>query len=213
MNASPLSPTRISGRALLLTVAALTTLMTLAMLLNDIVRTVYLLEGAYDLEVGLGSPMGVAANIPGDSAQSTSYYWTVLISSFEPLAEPKLLQALAIWVTTLTFLAAAVVILLLCRRLWTGRTFAASAASGLFVLAALSLVTAWLAPWLRHRADSIALEQLGYATSGGEQWVQVHRYDLGVIDGPLLVLGTVLLLAGLVYLGARQLQNDTKGLV
>ncbi len=211
MNTS--SPGRAGGRLILLVVAALTTLMTLAMLLNDIVRTVYLLEGAYDLEVGLGSPMGVAANIPGDSAQSTSYYWTVLISSFEPLAESKLLQALAIWVTTLTFLAATVVILLLCRRLWTGRTFAASAASGLFVLAALSLVTAWLAPWLRHRADSIALEQLGYATSGGEQWVQVHYYDIGVIDGPLLVLGTVLLLAGLVYLGARQLQNDTKGLV
>lgn len=211
MNTS--SSGRAGGRLILLVVAVLTTLMTLAMLLTDIVRTVYLLEGAYDLEVGLGSPMGVAANIPGDSAQSTSYYWTVLISSFESLDEPKLLQALAIWVTTLTFLAAAVVILLLCRRLWTGRTFAASAASGLLVLAALSLVTAWLAPWLRHRAASIALEQLGYATSGGEQWVQVHRYDIGVIDGPLFVLGTVLLLAGLVYLGARQLQNDTKGLV
>lgn len=213
MPTSPAPPTRINGRAVLLAVIVITVLGALVMLLNDIVRTVYLLEGAYDLEVGLGSPMGVAANIPGDSAQSTSYYWTVLISSVDALDEPKLLQALAIWVTTLTFLAAAIVIVLLCRRLWTGRTFAASAASGLLVLAALSLVTAWLAPWLRHQADSIALEQLGYAASGGEQWVQVHRYDIGVIDGPLLVLGTVLLLAGLVYLGARQLQNDTRGLV
>ncbi|MBX9472333.1 hypothetical protein [Microcella sp.] len=207
------TPGRVGGRLILLTVAGVTTLLTLAMLLNDIVRTVYLLEGAYDLEVGLGSPMGVPASIPGDSSLSSSYYWTVLISSFEPLEGPKQLQALAIWVTTLTFVAAAVVILLLCRRLWTGRTFATSAATGLLILAVLALVTAWLAPWLRHRADSIALEQLGYATSGGEQWVQVHRYDLGGIDGPLLVLGTVLLLAGLVYLGARQLQNDTKGLI
>lgn len=204
---------RIGGRALLLIVAAITSLMTLGMLLNDIVRTVYLMEGAYDLEVGLGSPQGVAANIPGDSDQSTSYYWTVLISSFEPLEASKSLQALAIWVTTLTFVAASVVILLLCRRLWTGRTFATSTAIGMLILSALALVTAWLAPWLRHRADSIALEQLGYATSGGEQWVSVHHYDIGVIDGPLLVLGTVLLLAALVYFGARRMQRDTEGLV
>jgi len=214
--ATPSAPAplqRAGGRAILLIVAALTTLFTLAMLLNDIVRTVYLLEGGYDLEVGLGSPMGVAANLSGDSAQSTSQYWTVLISSLEPLQEPKQLQALAIWMTTLTFVAAAVVIVLLCRRLWTGRTFATSAAFGLLTLSVFALVTAWLAPWLRHRADAIALDQLGYSTSGGDQWVSLPRYDLGVIDGPLLVLGTVLLLAGLVYLGAQRLQHDTEGLV
>ena len=214
--ATPSAPAplqRAGGRAILLIVAALTTLFTLAMLLNDIVRTVYLLEGGYDLEVGLGSPMGVAANLSGDSAQSTSQYWTVLISSLEPLQEPKQLQALAIWTTTLTFVAAAVVIVLLCRRLWTGRTFATSAAFGLLTLSVFALVTAWLAPWLRHRADAIALDQLGYSTSGGDQWVSLPRYDLGVIDGPLLVLGTVLLLAGLVYLGAQRLQHDTEGLV
>jgi hypothetical protein len=127
--------------------------------------------------------------------------------------QPKQLQALAIWMTTLTFVAAAVVIVLLCRRLWTGRTFATSAAFGLLTLSVFALVTAWLAPWLRHRADAIALDQLGYSTSGGDQWVSLPRYDLGVIDGPLLVLGTVLLLAGLVYLGAQRLQHDTEGLV
>src|SRR5690606_37897772 len=125
----------------------------------------------------------------------------------------KTLQALAVGLTTLTFLAAAVVILMLCRRLWTGRTFATSAATGLLALAGLALITAWLAPWLRHEADAIALNQLGYARSGGRRWVELQYYDIGMLDEPLLVLGTVLLLAGLVYLGARRLQRDTEGLV
>jgi hypothetical protein len=204
---------RVGGRLLLVVVIVITSLVALSFLLNDIVRTAYLYRGTYDLEVGLGSPLGVDANIPGDSAQSTSQYWRVLISSYESLEGPRLLQALAIWVTTVTFLLAAVVIIVLCRQLWRRRTFATSAAVGLLSLAVLALVTAWLAPWLRHRADAIVLEQLGYSTSGGERWVNLHRYDIGVIDAPLLVLGLVLLLTGLVYLGARQLQRDSEGLV
>lgn len=204
---------RISGRTMLAIVAGGTIVATLAMLLNDIVRTAYLFRGGYTLEAALGSPMGVAAELSGDSAQTTSQYWTVLISSAEPLAAPTALQTIALWMTSLTFVAAAVAIVLLCRRLWTGRTFAEPAAAALLALAVLALTTAWLAPWLRHRADAIALEELGYATSGDERWVSLPGYDIGAIDGGLLVLGIVLLLTGLVYVGARRLQQDTEGLV
>lgn len=204
---------RRGGRVLIVIVATVTTLIALAFLLNDIVRIVYTVEGGYDLVVGLGSPQGVEAPIPGGNDQSTLYYWTVLLSTYEDLQLPKLLQALAIGLTTLTFLSAAVVILLLCRRLWTGRTFSVAAASGMLILAGFSLLTAWLAPWLRHSADTIALDQLGYATSGDEQWVELHRYDIGSVDSALLVLGAVLALTGLVYLGARRMQRDTEGLV
>lgn len=210
---APVTGGRAGGRAVLIAVTVVTILVTLGFLLNDIVRVVYIFEGGYALEVGLGSPQGVEAPIPGGNDQSSADYWTVLLSTYEDLQLPKLLQASAVGLTTLTFVAAAVVILLLCRRLWTGRTFAVSAASGLLVLAGFALVTAWLAPWLRHRADELALDQLGYATSGGEQWVELRHYDIGSVDSALLVLGVVLALTGLVYLGARRMQRDTEGLV
>lgn len=204
---------RAGGRALLLVVMAVTSLAALALLLNNIVRIAYLLRGGYTLELGLGSTGGVPADLAGDSAQSTSQFWTVLVSSTEQLPTPTALQIAAIAVTTLTFLAAAVVILQLCARLWAGRTFAASAAVGMLLLSALALVASLLAPWLRHSADAIALEQLDYATSGGERWVQLARFDLGSIDGSLLVLGIVVLLVALVYSSTRRLQRDSEGLV
>lgn len=211
---APHSSARGTGGRMLLGVAiAITGLLALGMLLNDLVRVIYLFEAAYDLNVELGSPLGIEAGLPGDSEQSTSYYRTVLISSFAEHAVPRTLHALAIALTSATFLAAALVIIMLCRRLWTGRTFVASTASGLLVLAGLTLVTSWLAPWLRHTADAMALDELGYATSGGAQWAELTYYDPLMLDEPLLVLGTVLLLAGLVYLGARSLQRDTEGLV
>jgi hypothetical protein len=204
---------RTGGRALLVVVMTVTGVATLGMLLNDIVRIAYLLRGGYTLEVGLGSPGGVPAELVGDGPHTTSQFWTVLISSTEQLSTPTALQIGAIALTTSTFLAAAVVILLLCARLWVGRMFAASAAVGMLALSTLALVASVLAPWLRHRADAIALEQLDYPTSGGGRWVQLTRFDLGSIDGSLLVLGLVVLLAALVYSGARRLQRDTDGLV
>ena len=203
----------VGGRALLIGVAVVTVVIASGVLLNDLIRIIYMLEGGYSLEVALMSDQGIDANLPGDTEQTTSQYWTVLISTYEMLAVPKLLQALAIGLTSLTFLAAAIAILLLCRRLWTGRTFATPAAVGLLVFAGLTLVTAWLAPWLSHRADTIALDELGYATSGGEKWVELHHFDIGSVNGAVLMLGVVLALTALVYLGTRRLQRDTEGLV
>lgn len=204
---------RLGGRALLLLVSAITLLLTLGLLINDLVRVLYIFDGAYDLNALLGSPQGVPANLPGDGELSESYLWSVLISSHQELQGPRMLQALAVVLTTLTFVAGATAILLLCRRLWTGRTFATSAAVGLLVVSGLTLVTAWLSPWLRHRADELALAELGYPTSGTERWVELPYYDAWSVDGALLVLGVVLALAALVYLGSRRLQHDTEGLV
>ncbi|MER3390857.1 MAG: hypothetical protein RJQ01_12630 [Microcella sp.] len=212
----PPTPTRshrAGGRALLVVVMALTSTAALALLLNDIVRIAYLTRGGYTLELALGSPGGVPAELQGDNAATTSQFWTVLVSSSENLTTPTILQVVAIALTTLTFLAAAAVIVLLCARLWAGRTFATSTAIGMLALSALALVASLAAPWLCHRADAIALEQLDYATDGGERWVSLERFDLGSIDGSLLVLGIVVLLVALVYSGARRLQRDSDGLV
>lgn len=204
---------RLGGRALLLLVSAVTLLLTLGLVINDLVRVLYLFEGAYDLKALIGSPEGLPANLAGDSELSQSYFWTVLLSSQHELQGPRVLQALAVGLTTLTFVAGAVTILLLCRRLWTRRTFATSAAVGLLVVAGLTLVTAWLAPWLRHRADELALNEMGYSTGGGASWVELPYYDAWSADGAVLVLGVVLALVALVYLGSRRLQRDTEGLV
>lgn len=201
---------RVSGRALLIVTAALTVLATAGVLLNDLVRTIYLHEGAYDLKVLLLSPSGLPASLDGDTDQTTSYLWSALISSHEALVTPRLLQSLAIGLASLTFLAAAITILLLCRRLWTGRAFTASTAVALLVVAGLALVTAWFAPSLRHRADEVALSELGYRTSGTGRWVELPYSE---VDASLLILGVVLALAGLVFLAAKRLQSDSEGLV
>ncbi len=201
---------RISARALLIVTSVLTVVVTAGVLINDLVRIIYMYEGAYDLKVILGSPLGLPANLDGDSGQAQSYLWTALISSQEPLATARLLQSLSIGLTSITFLAAAVAIVVLCRRLWTGRTFTASAAVAILVLAGLALATAWFAPWLSHRADGSALDELGYSTSGPERWVELPYFEM---NDSMLMLGVVLVLVGLVYFAAKKLQQETDGLV
>ncbi len=216
MNTNPVADrtvTRLGGRGIILLVVVVTAVLTLSLLMNDLVRVLYVFDGAYNIKADLVSTTGVPANLPGDSANTESYYWSVLLSSHQELQLPKTLQALAIGVTTLTFVSGALTIFLLCRRLWTGRTFAASAAVGLLAVSGLTLVTAWLAPWLRHRADQLALDAMGYATSGTSRWVELPYYDAWSVDPAVLVLGVVLGLTALVYLGARGLQRDTEGLI
>lgn len=207
---TPRLASRVSGHTLLIVAAVLTVFTTAGVLINDLVRVIYMYEGAYDLQVLLVSHEGLPASLDGDSALTTSFLSTVLISSHESLEAARLLQSLAIGLTTLTFLAAAVVILSFCRRLWSRRTFTASTAVAIFVLAGLTLLSAWLAPLLRHLADESALGQLGYDTSVGERWVELAN---SATDGSLLVLAAVLTLVGLIYLAARRLQQETDGLV
>jgi|GEM_PF-2531374 len=203
----------VTGRALLLLVAGITTVLTLSLLVNDLVRVLYMFDGAYDLHVLLGSPQGVPSGLDGDTEVTQSYISSVLLSSQLELQAARTLQVIAIVLTTLTFVASAATILLLCRRLWTRRTFATSAAVSLLVVAGLTLATAWLAPWLRHRADEVALESMGYSTSGGALWVELPYYDVWSPDGAVFVLGVVLGLTALVYLGSKNMQRDTEGLI
>lgn len=210
--AAPKVASRVTGRALILIVVAVTALFTLSMLINDLVRVVYMFEGAYEIEALILSPDGMPANLSGDTEMTTSYHWSVLLTSQLALAVPRTLQAVAIGLTSTTFVAGAVAVLLLCRRLWTGRTFAPSAAVGLLIVSALTIATAWFAPGLRHRADELALTEMGYPTTG-PVWVELPYYDAFGVDESVLLLGLVLGLTALVYLGARRLQRDTEGLI
>lgn len=214
---------RLGGRALLVVVAVVTVLATLGLILNDIVRIAYMHMGGYGIEVALLSYEGVPADIPGANALNTAEYWKVIVYTYENVDTSRTLQTLAIALTTLMFIVGAVAILLLCRRLWTGRTFATSAAVGMLVVAVLTMATAWVAPWLRHTADSLALAATPFPTSDaggfptetstGDRWVELPHFDVGSVDGTVLLLGAVLALTALVYLGARRLQRDTEGLV
>jgi hypothetical protein len=198
---------------LLAVVIGISVVAALAMLLNDIVRIAYLLNDGYTLEASVGSPNGIPAGLPADSAQSSSQFWTVLISTSEAVPTAPLLQVIAVALTSLTFLLAAAVVTLLCARLWTGRTFSRSTAGGMLALGVLAVIVSVLAPWLQHRADAIALDHLGYSDQAGDRWALVPQFDLGSIDAALMTLGVVLVLAALVYLGAQRLQRDTDGLV
>lgn len=214
---------RLGGRALLVIVAAVTTLATLGLVLNDIVRVAYTYMGGYGIEVALLSYEGVPADIPGANANNTAEYWRVIINTYENVDASRHLQTLAIALTTLTFVAGAIVIIMLCRRLWTGRTFATTTAAGVLIVAVLTMVTAWVAPWLRHTADTLALAATPFPTtdggvfpteeSPGSRWVELPHFDTGSADGAVLLLGVILALLALVYLGARRLQRDTEGLV
>lgn len=202
---------------LLLAVAAVTILTTLGLILNDIVRVAYVFRGGYGIEAALGSPEGMPADVVGSDERNTAQYWTVLINTEENTDASRVLQALAIALTALVFVACAITILLLCRRLWTGRTFAVSASVGLLAVSVLSMATAWIAPWLRHTADELAFaatpfqkEPLEGSTSA---WLALPNFDIGSVDSPMLVLGVILGLTALVYLGARRLQRDTDGLI
>lgn len=219
MTESPAAPRptagRIGGRALLAVVAIVTVVATLGIMLNDIVRIAYMHMGGYGIEVALISFEGVPADIPGGNDLNTAEHWKLMLYTYENVDTSRMLQTLAIALTTLTFVAGAITILLLCRRLWTGRTFASSTAVGVLVVAFLTMATAWVAPWLRHTADSLALAATPFPTdeSGGNRWVELPYFDVGSVDGTVLLLGVVLALTALVYLGARRLQRDTEGLV
>lgn len=224
-NTAPPRPSagRVGGRALLVVVALVTVVATLGLVLNDIVRIAYMWMGGYGIEVALISFEGVPADIPGANALNTAEHWKVMVYTYENVDTSRMLQTLAIALTALTFVIGAIAILMLCRRLWTGRTFAASAAVGMLVVAGLTVATAWVAPWLRHTADSLALaatpfptsDSGGFPTDGsaGDRWIELPYFDVGSVDGTVLLLGVVLALTALVYLGARRLQRDTEGLV
>lgn len=211
--ASPQPARRATGQPLLAVVIGISVVAALAMLLNDIVRIAYLLGDGYTLEASVGSPNGIPAELPADTAQSSSQVWTVLISTSEVVPTAPLLQTVALALTSLTFLLAAAVVIMLCVRLWTGRTFARSTAAGMLALSVLAVIVSVLAPWLQHRADAIALDHLGYSARDGERWALVRQFDLGSVDAALMTLGVVLVLTALVYVGAQRLQRDTDGLV
>lgn len=213
----------LGGRAALVVVAIVTVLATLSIMLNDIVRIAYMWMGGYGIDVALLGYEGVPADIPGANDLNTADYWKIYINTYENVDTSRMLQTVAIALTTLVFVIGAIAILLLCRRLWTGRTFAPSAAIGMLVVALFTVATAWVAPWLRHTADSIALAATPFPTSDsgnmptdtspGDRWVELPYFDVGSVDGTVLLLGVVLALTALVYLGVRRMQRDTEGLV
>jgi len=208
---------RISGRVLLVAVAIVTVLTTLAVILNDIVRIAYVFMGGYSIETALDSFQGMPADVAGANELNTAQYWSVLVNTDENTDTSRVLHAVAIGLTTVVFVACAITILLLCRRLWTGRTFTVSASVGVLVVSLLTIVTAWFSPWLRHTADELAFAATPFqkepveGTTGA--WLELPHFDIGSVNSPLLVLGVILGLMALVYLGARRLQRDTDGLV
>ncbi len=146
-------------------------------------------------------------------------YENVMVTTSENLAEPILLTTIAWLAPFVVFYLGCALVLVLIRRVWTGRSFTRPAAIGLGVLGLLVIAVAKVVPWLKLRAIELAVQQLGLplAPTGAEPartgWVVPQPYGLESIDWPMVVLGVVLVfLAVLLHRGTR-LQDDVDGLV
>lgn len=147
-------------------------------------------------------------------------YETVRVTTSENLAEPILMTQLAIVAPFLVFYLGCLLLLVLVRRVWTGRSFSRLAAIGLGVLGALVVGAGTFVPWLELRAVGVAVTQLGLPVSptGTEPapstgWVVPWPYGLESIDWPLVVLGVVLVLLAVLLHRGTTLQAEVEGLV
>ncbi len=144
---------------------------------------------------------------------------TVLVTTSEQLTGPIQLTNVAIFAPYVVFYLACVLLLVLIRRVWTGRSFTRLATGGLGLLGILVVTFGALVPWLELRAVELAVQQLGLPVkpsetgSGTSGWVVPQPYGLESVDWPMVILGVVLVfLAILLHRGTR-LQDDVEGLV
>ncbi|WP_435736360.1 hypothetical protein V5D56_16440 [Cellulosimicrobium sp. PMB13] len=186
-------------------------------------RVAVLFNPAYPFTVdaGVATPLDVSPRVAGAAGESWSWYSQVTVESHDPLTDARVLAAVAGALPFVLFVAACAVVVLLCRRLWLGRSFARTATWGLAALAALCATTAVVAPWAQTLSTRRALVALGYPTSGDvgtgpldeREWVAMPWFDLGSVSWPLAALALLLVLVAVVARSGERLQRDTDGLV
>lgn len=175
----------------------------------------------FTVDVGVATPLDVAPRVSGTAGESWAWYSQVTIESHDPLTDARVLAAVAAALPFVLFVAACAVVVVLCRRLWLGRSFARTATWSLVVLAALCAATAVAAPWAEALSTRRALLALGYPTSGDvgtgpldeREWVTMPWFDLGGVTWPLAALALLLVLVAVVTRSGERLQRDTDGLV
>lgn len=133
----------------------------------------------------------------------------------------QLLDALGVGLPYLVFAAICILVLLLLRRLWTGRSFTRLAACGLAIVGVLTIASGALSQWLSRFAREIALGRLGLPqsfdagmeVSGTGEWFSAHVAGESLLDYPGIGLGLALLLLAVLVHRGRSLQESVDGLV
>lgn len=144
---------------------------------------------------------------------------TVAVTTSENLAEPILLTNIARLSPFAVFYLGCAIVLVLIRRVWTGRSFTRLAAVALGVLGVLVIAVGKLVPWLQLRAVELAVQQLGLPTApeasdpAAKGWLVPQPYGIESIDWTLVVLGVVLVFLAVLLHRGTKLQEDVEGLV
>ncbi len=146
-------------------------------------------------------------------------YQTIQVDTTRDLPVPVILTDIATVAPFAVFLLGCVLVLVLCRRLWTGRSFTRPATVSLAVLGGLVLAASVVVPWLRIAAVDQASRALGLplaptgAAEPGYAWVVPPTFGEQSVDWPMLILGVVLVfLAALLHRGTK-MQDDLAGLI
>ncbi|WP_417217888.1 hypothetical protein [Arthrobacter sp.] len=132
----------------------------------------------------------------------------------------QLIEAIGVGLPYVVFGATCVLLLILVRRLWTGRSFTRFAVWSLGVVGLLTIASGMFSRWLPQLATEIALSRLGLpqtydegmAATGTGEWFGAVSAN-GVLDYPGIGLGVVLLLMAVLVHRGRALQESADGLV
>lgn len=154
-------------------------------------------------------------------------YAGVLISSAEPLVMPRILQATAAALGSLTIMVGSLLVVLLAVRMLRGRSFTRLLRWGLAILGLLVMVAAAVAPQLEALAVDLAVQDLGYpiynpASDGvmvenSPEYIPLNLWDglwvLDRVDIVMFLLGIVIAAFAALVAEGERLQRDTDGLV
>lgn len=130
------------------------------------------------------------------------------------------LEGVGVGLPYAVFGATCILLLVLVRCLWTGRSFTGLAVWGLGVVGLLTIASAALSRWLPQLAADMALGRLGLprsfeegVASGTGEWFGVEGAANGVVDYTGIWLGVVLLLLAVLVHRGRSLEDSVDGLV
>ncbi|SEB85616.1 hypothetical protein SAMN04489806_1958 [Paramicrobacterium humi] len=215
MNSSILKA--VAGRGALLTIMVIAALVGLV----AVGLAIWFVEWTYSRPFAFS--VGYAA--PGypdvaSTAETAQFYDSISVESDEPLDASRALRSVAIALPLTMFVAGALGVIVLARRLLSSRPFARAARGLLVAIAALAAAVGIAVPALEAAATASAVAALSMPTDGfhvadpdSQAWVVPAGFELQDLNWPVLALATVLLLIALVWRHGERLQRDTEGLV
>jgi len=160
---------------------------------------------------------------PAESEADGASYSGVTITADAPLALPRSLQVIAAVMNILVIVGGSLLVVMLAMRMLRSRPFARLLSWGLGIVGVIAVAAAAVAPQLEAAAVDVAVRELGFAVHGdsstadGADSIALPLWDplwmLDRVDIPLLLIGIVMGVVGLLVAEGVRLQKDTEGLV